>query len=586
MTVERRLAAILAADVVGYSRFMGEDETGTLERLKSLRRELVQPTITERKGRIVKLMGDGLLAEFPSIVEAVQCAVDIQHSMTGREADMPDDRRIRLRIGVNLGDVIVEGSDIYGDGVNVAARLEGLASPGDICVSGTVFDHVKGKVDLNFEDLGEQPVKNINEPVQVYRLGLGSGPDAGGTAATSPGRAPVLELSDKPSIAVLPFDNMSGDPEQDYFADGITEDIITELSRFQSIFVIARNSAFTYKGRAVRVQDVGQDLGVRYVVEGSVRKAGERVRVTVQLIDAQSGNHIWAERYDRNLVDIFELQDELTQTIVATLPGRVESADIERVKRRPFHDISAYDCVLRAKLNHHRGTPEDNAEGLQLLDQAINTDPECASAYAWKGCTLAQSYIRGYMEYSDELEEEIYQYVLKGLSLDENDLECVRTLCEFRIEQNRPDDAWTLNEKALRINPNDPRIVAQRGEILTWLGRPEEGVEWIGKAMQLDPHDADAWAHLLGRALFGARQYGDAISAFKRIPVPRYSHHAFMAVCHAYLGDDGQAEVERAEILRLKQDFSSGEFCKTLFYKDDVDRQHVRQGLIKVGLPE
>ena len=584
--MERRLAAILAADVVGYSRLMGEDETGTLERLKSLRRELVQPKIAERGGRIVKLMGDGLLAEFPSVVEAVQCAIDIQQEVTEREPDISDDQRIRLRIGINLGDIIVEGSDIYGDGVNVAARLEALADPGGICVSGTVFDSVKGKVSMDFEDLGEQQVKNIDDPVRVYRVVLDSGANLSEVASTFAGSAAVLELPDKPSVAVLPFNNMSGDPEQDYFADGITEDIITELSRFQSIFVIARNSAFTYKGRAVRVQDVGQDLGVRYVVEGSVRKAGERVRVTVQLIDAQSGNHIWAERYDRNLVDIFELQDELTQTIVATLPGRVESADIERVKRTPFHDISAYDCVLRAKLNHHRGTPEDNAEGLRLLDQAINTDPECASAYAWKGCILAQSYIRGYIEYSDELEEEIYQYVLKGLSLDENDLECVRTLCEFRIEQNRLDEALMLNEKALRINPNDPRIVAQRGEILTWLGQPEEGMEWVRKAMRLDPYDADAWAHLLGRALFGARQYREAISEFKRVPLPRYSNHAFMAVCHTYLGDDEKAEVERAETLCLKQDFSSGDFCKALFYKDNTDRQYVRQGLIKVGLPE
>ena len=585
--MERRLAAILAADVVGYSRLMGEDETGTLERLKSLRKELVQPGITERKGRIVKLMGDGLLAEFPSVVEAVQCAVDIQQAVPEREADLPDQRRIRLRIGVNLGDIIVEGSDIYGDGVNVAARLEGLASPGGICVSGTVFDHVKGKVGQDFEDLGEQQVKNIDEPVRIYRIALDSGIDASEAADTSPSSTPVLEPADKPSVAVLPFNNMSGDPEQDYFADGITEDIITELSRFQSIFVIARNSAFAYKGRAVRVQDVGQDLGVRYVVEGSVRKAGERVRVTVQLIDAQSGNHIWAERYDRNLVDIFELQDELTQSIVATLPGRVESADIERVKRTPFHDISAYDCVLRAKLSHHRGTPEDNAEGIRLLDQAINTDPECAPAYAWKGCTLAQSYTRGYIEYSDELEEEIYQYVLKGLSLDENDLECVRTLCEFRIEQNRLDEALMLNEKALRINPNDPRIVAQCGEILTWLGQPEDGMEWIRKAMRLDPYDADAWAHLLGRALFGARQYRDAVSAFKRIPLMRYPHHAFLAACLAYLGDHNHAEVERTEVLRLKHDFSSSDFCnKALFYKDDVDRQHVRQGLLKAGLPK
>jgi adenylate cyclase len=583
--LERRLTAILAADVVGYSRLMGADEAGTLERLKSLRKELVQPKITERKGRVVKLMGDGLLAEFPSIVEAVQCAVDIQRKVAEREADSPEDQRIRLRIGVNLGDIIVEGSDIYGDGVNVSARLEALAEPGGICVSGTVFEHVKGRVDVDFADLGKQQVKNIAQPVQVYRIELDNPAGAMESVATS--KAGALELPDKPSVVVLPFTNMSEDPQQDYFADGITEDIITELSRFKSIFVIARNSAFTYKDRAVRVQDVAQDLGVRYVVEGSVRKAGDNARVTVQLIDAQSGNHIWAERYDRKLNDIFALQDELIQSIVATLPGRIESADFDRVKRMPFRDISAYDCLLRAKLSHHRGTQEANAEGLKLLEQALDTDPEYASAYAWKACITAQAGARGYIEYTHDLEKKVYRDILKGLSLDENDLECVRILCEFRIEQNRPDDALVLNDKALRINPNDPRIVAQRGEALTWLGQSEEGVVSVRKAMRLDPYDADAWTHLLGRALFGAHQYQEALSAFKRVPLPKYSHHAFMAACHAYLGDDKQAKLERAEVLRLKHDFSSDEFCdRALFYKHGADRQHVRQGLIKAGLPE
>jgi adenylate cyclase len=584
--LKRRLAAILAADVVGYSRLMGVDEAGTLERLKALRKELVQPRITERKGRVVKLMGDGLLAEFPSVVEAVKCAVDIQRGMNEREPDLTDQERIRLRIGVNLGDIIVEGSDIYGNGVNVAARLEGLADPGTICVSGTVFDHVKAKVDLDFVDLGEQVVKNIEQPVQVYRIALNNEIGAKTTAAALVGCAPVLKLPNKPSIAVLPFDNMSGDPDQDYFADGITEDIITELSRFQSIFVIARNSAFAYQGRAVRALEVGQDLGVRYVVKGSVRKAKERVRVTAQLIDAQSGKHIWAERYDRNFGDIFELQDELTQSIVATLPGRVEGADIDRIKTTPYHNISAYDCILRAKFNHHRGTLEDNAEGQRLIDQAINADPECASAYAWKACIINQAGARGYIEFTEELDNKLYQYVLKGLSLDENDLECVRILCEFRIMQNRLEDALVLNDRALRINSNDPRFVAQRGEVLTWLGRPGEGMEWVLKAMRLDPYDADAWAHLLGRALFGARQYRDALTAFKRVPVPPYSQHALMAACHIYLDDHELAAAEGAEILRLKPNFRSGEFCEALFYKDDADRQHVHEGLSKVGLPE
>jgi adenylate cyclase len=290
--LERRLAAILAADVVGYSRLMGEDEAGTLERLKSLRRELVQPRIAERGGRIVKLMGDGLLAEFPSVVEAVLCAVEIQHAMPGREAAVAEEQRITLRIGVNLGDVIVEGSDIYGDGVNVAARLEALADPGGVCLSGPAFDTVDGKLDAAFEDIGEQTMKNIAKPVRVYRLRSASPQEA-------PPRQPAGSppLPDKPSIAVLPFTNMSGDPEQEYFSDGITEDIITELSRFSSLFVVARNSTFSYKGRSVDIRRIARELGVRYVLEGSIRRAGGRVRITAQLIDSSSGNHIWAERY-------------------------------------------------------------------------------------------------------------------------------------------------------------------------------------------------------------------------------------------------------------------------------------------------
>ncbi|MEE8144524.1 MAG: adenylate/guanylate cyclase domain-containing protein, partial [Kiloniellales bacterium] len=329
--MERRLAAILAADVVGYSRLMGEDEVGTLTALKAHREELIGPRITARRGRIVKLIGDGILAEFPSAVEAVECAVEIQEAMAERNADLPGERQLAFRIGINLGDVVVEGDDIYGDGVNIAARLEGIAIPGGICIARNVFNQVKGKVDLEFDDLGAQQVKNIAEPVHVFQVhGLGfAAPqiEAPPTGAN--------DLRDKPSIAVLPFTNMGGDPDQEYFADGITEDIITELARFQSLLVIARNSAFTYKGKAVRVQDVGRDLGVNYVVEGSIRKAGNRVRLTVQLVEAATGNHVWAERYDRDLTDIFELQDELTRTIVATLPRRLESADAERIRRKP-----------------------------------------------------------------------------------------------------------------------------------------------------------------------------------------------------------------------------------------------------------
>jgi adenylate cyclase len=429
--------------------------------------------------------------------------------------------------------------------------------------------------------LGGQEVKNIAEPVHVFQI-CGLGFEVAQNEASATGN---VETRDKPSIAVLPFTNMSGDPEQEYFADGITEDIITELARFQNLLVIARNSVFTYKGKAVRVEDVGRELGVDYVAEGSIRKAGNRLRVTVQLIDAATGNHVWAERYDRELTDIFDLQDELTRTIVAALPRRLESADVERIRRKLPSDMGVYERLLRAKVCHHRGSPEDNSEAMQLLDQAIELDPEYASAYAWKACTLSQACARGYCELSDELYEEMWDLTRKAVSLDENDLECVRILSEYGIEERRFDDAQLYNEKALRLNPNDPRLVAQRGEILTWLGRPEDGIEWIEKAMQLDPHDADAWAHLLGRALFGARRYEEAIGAFKRVPRPQYGHYAYLAACHAQLDRDEEAKAESAQVLVMKPDFTAKSFAESLFYKGQADRDHLMDGLRKAGLP-
>ena len=343
MLVERKLAAIMTADAVGYSRLMNRDETGTLKRLTCLRKDLMQPKIDQALGRIVKLMGDGLLVEFPNAVEAVRCAVEIQRNIKKSQADVPDESRISFRIGVNLGDIIVEGSDIYGDGVNVAARLESLAEPGGICISGKVYAEIGNKLAVDFEDLGEKEVKNISEPVRVLRWVDST------IGAVTAGADPVQKLSlpDKPSIAVLPFDNMSGDPEQDYFADGISEDLITALSKIRWFFVIARNSTFTYKGEAVEVTQVARDLGVRYVIEGSVRKAENRVRITAQLIDATTGRHVWAERYDRDLADIFELQDEMTQTIVGAVEPELSAAERERAANKPPENLDAWETYQK-----------------------------------------------------------------------------------------------------------------------------------------------------------------------------------------------------------------------------------------------
>ena len=504
--------------------------------------------------------------------------------MAQRDAEVPEDRRIEYRIGINVGDIIVDGDDIFGDGVNVAARLEGLADPGGICISRAARDQVRDKLDIVLDDMGEVEVKNIARPIRVFRVLVESKKSSGGESAASTGSA--LALPDKPSIAVLPFVNMSGDAEQEFFADGITEDIITELARFPSLFVIARNSTFTYKGKSVRVEDVGRELGVHYVVEGSIRKAGNRVRVTVQLVEAATENHVWAERYDRELTDIFEIQDELTQAIVGALPARLEAADIERVKRKPPQDLAAYDYVLRSKVLHHRGTKEANAEALDVLNKAIELDPEYAPAYAWKACTLRQGVLRGYADEPKSWSAQRVANAEKALALDENDMECLRILCEINMELCQLDQAEQYHNRAFAMNPNDPRMAAQRGELMTWMGRHAEGAEWIEKAMRLDPLGAGSFAHLLGRARLGEHRYAEAIEAYKRIPTQRWQHHADMAACHAYLGDEAGAARHRAQALQLKPDFSIADYMERLTYGESGDLAHHGEGLRMADLPE
>ncbi len=584
--IERRLAAILSADVCGYSRMMANDEAGTLDALKAVRRELVDPLIAEYHGRIVKLMGDGALVEFHSVVDAVECAVEVQRAVIERNTGRPDDEPICFRIGINLGDIIIEGDDIYGDGVNVAARLEALADPDGICVRREVRDQVRDKLPFVFEDMGEVEVKNIPRPIHVFKLLIDGVPTDARKAAPIETPKPGPALPEKPSVAVLPFVNMSGDAEQEFFADGITEDIITELARFPSLFVIARNSTFTYKGKSVRMADIGRELGVHYVVEGSIRKAGNRVRVTVQLIEAATENHVWAERYDRELTDIFEIQDELTRAIVGALPSRLEAADIERVKRKPPQDLAAYDYVLRSKVLHHRGTKEANAEALDVLNKAIELDPEYAPAYAWKACTLRQGVLRGYADEPAQWSAQRVANAEKALALDENDMECLRILCEINMELCQLDQAEQYHNRAFAMNPNDPRMAAQRGELMTWMGRHAEGAEWVEKAMRLDPLGAGSFAHLLGRARLGEHRYTEAIEAYKQIPTPRWQHHADMAACHAYLGNDAGADQQKAQALRLKPDFSIADYLERLTYGAADDLAHHGEGLRKAGLPD
>ncbi len=529
--MERRLAAILAVDVVGYSRFMSADEAGTLARLKALRRELVQPRITERRGRTVKLMGVGLLAEFPSVVEAVRCAVDIQEQILGRDADLPDEQRIKLRIGVNLGDVIVDGTDLYGDGVNVASRLEGLAEPGGICVSGKAYEEIRRKLPVAFEDLGEREVKNIPEAVRVYRwMSIPASPMQHG--ARSGG---VLPLTDKPSIAVLPFTNMSGDPEQEYFSDGITEDIITELSRFPELFVIARNSTFVFKGKAIDSKDTAKKLGVRYLVEGSVRKAGSRVRITAQLIDAWMGGHIWADRYDRELKDIFEVQDDVVRSIVAVLPNRIANLHIEESRRKPTENLSALDYLMQGNyFAGQRGTTHERA--IAAYKKAIELDPQCAAAYAGIA-TVETRKIWDFSTSDDDPRGRAFDNARKALAIDDNDYRSHGVIGLIFFERGEHELARRHLERALRLNPNSTQVMKFWAMLLAYSGDPKGAIEIYNRATRLNPFRAESVdTEALAEAYFMTKQYEKSITVLETMLDRPYAHQQ-IAMCYAQLGD-------------------------------------------------
>jgi adenylate cyclase len=581
---ERRLAAVLAADMVGYSRLMEADETGTLARLKTHRIELIDPAIAKNRGRIIKTTGDGMLVEFHSVVDAVLCAAEVQHRMAKRNVDVAPARWMQFRIGINLGDVIVEGNDIFGDGVNVAARLEMLADPGGICVSGAVRDQVGDRLeDIGFEDLGDQAVKNIARPIHVYRVRLEPASKAGQEDAKNTAAAPVLAR--KPSIAVLPLVNMSGDPQQEFFADGLTEDLITELSRFHDLLVISRNSTFVYKGKAVKMQEVARELGVDYLLEGSVQKSGDRIRVTVQLIDAETDRHIWAERYDRELEDIFAIQDEMTRAIVATLPGRVEAASHDRAKRKPTDNMAAYECVLAAKVLHHRSTREDNVQAQRLLDRALALDPNYAHAHAWKACVLGQTWVYNWCADRDATFQQVAAELEIALGLDDNDSDVHRILAALNVNREDHDKAAYHQERALALNPNYDLVVVQQGELLTWLGRPEEGIDWIKRAMRLNPYHPERFWNHLGRACYCAEKYAEAVEAFSRITRPDYTHHAFLAATFAQMGNAVAAAAHAAEVLKREPEFSVAVYLATQHYKGEIDRRRHETGLLKAGLP-
>ena len=575
MRVQRKLAAILSADAAGYSRLMSEDEIGTVRTLAACR-EAAADVIARHGGRVVDMPGDNMLAEFASAVSAVEAASALQAQLGACNAALPESRRLAFRIGVNLGDVVIEDGRLYGDGVNVAARIEALAEPGGICISAKVYDEVQRKLDLAFEDIGERTLKNISAPVRVYRVRR-----HGAAPAKSAAPAPAV----KPSMIVLPFTNMSGEAEQEFFADGLTEDILTGLSRFHGLFVISRNTSFKFKGRAVEVKKIAGELGVQYVVEGSVRKAGKRVRVTVQLIDAEFDRHLWAERYDRDLDDIFALQDEVTNAITAVLPGRVEAATHERAARKPTENMAAYECVATAKVLHHRATLEDNSRALELVQRAIGLDPKYAHAHAWKACIVGQAATYGWRDMVQALPQ-IEEELNAALALDETDSDVHRIFAALNLRRHDYARCAYHQQRALELNPNDDLIAVQQGELLTWLGEAEQGIEWIRKAMRLNPyHPARFWHHL-GRALFAARRYAEAADALSRIEPPDAFQLALLAGCFACAGDAARAAECADWALRRKADFSvQKDYVPTLHYKYERDLAHHRDALLKAGLP-
>jgi adenylate cyclase len=585
--MERRLAAILIADVYGYTRLMGEDEAGTLQRLTTLREGVLGPLIAEHAGRIVKLMGDGLLVVFASIVDAVGCAIAWQTAVGGQETKRPEGSRLIFRIGVNLGDVLVEGDDIYGDGVNIAARLEALAEPGGICLSGDAYRQVRGKIEANFEDLGEREVKNVAEPLRVYRIAAQRSP-----SDTPPSTTKPLPLPDKPSIAVLPFDNMSGDPEQEYLADGISEDLITALSKIRWFFVIARNSTFTYKDQAVEVTQVAKELGVRYVIEGSVRKAGNRVRVTAQLIDAMTGRHVWAERYDRDLTDIFELQDEMTQTIVAAVEPELGAAERERAVHKPPENLDAWETYQRGLWHLFNITKDHNAEALRLLRRVRELDPDFAAAYAYEAFLHYMNVVLGWTDDPAESLAAGMTTVNRALALDDKDAVAYFAAGRIYVMRGEHDASIAALETSLSLDPNFAQAHYGLGFTLAMVGQLEEALERISKAERLSPRDPMFWGFTIVHAFacLLSNDYEAAVHwAQKTLQIPRaigHWPHAMLAAPLAHLGrmDEARAEIKLA--LEQKPDLSISHLKKTFPTKHPDGLAPYIDGLRKAGLPE
>jgi adenylate cyclase len=582
MASSRRLTAILAADVAGYSRLMEADEEGTHERLKVHFEQLINPKIDAHRGRIVKTSGDGLLVEFASVVDAVRCAIEIQRGMAERNVAASTPERIEFRIGINLGDVIVEGDDIFGDGVNIAARLEGLAEPGSVFISNTVHDHVRDRLLFGFDDLGEQQVKNITRPVRVYRV----------TAREQARPETMLPLPDKPSIAVLPFQNMSGDPEQEYFADGIAEDIITLLSKSRALFVIARNSTFTYKGRAADIKQVGRELGVRYVLEGSVRKAGNRVRVTGQLIEAATGGHLWAERYDRDLIDIFAVQDEITASVSAAILPTMERSERERAARKPPDSLDAWECYHRGMWHLGKVEAVENERARGFFRRAIDLDPQFAPAAA----ALALTYLNEITLFRPDLRAVnlplALEHAVHAVNIDATDATGHSSLARTLWMSGRHAESLAKANIAVGCDPNSAAAYGALGGARLWGGFPRDAIEPLQTAMRLSPFDplTSLWRHFIARAHYLSEDYKEAIAVASQL---RQSHPNFRQPYNTLIASLGQVgDVDEAHAVMTDGLARFGEAFRILMSLPlselrelrSEDREHLIDGFRKAGL--
>jgi adenylate cyclase len=582
--MDRRLTAILAADVVGYSRLMGRDEAATLDALNAHRRELIDQKIAEHHGRIVKLVGDGILAEFPSVVNAVACAADIQRGMLVRNLSVPDDRRIVFRIGVNLGDVIVEGEDIFGDGVNVAARLEGVAKPGGIAVSGSVRDQVGERLALIFEDSGEHTLKNIERPIRVFHVRVEEEAAAGGS-----GPPPQLAVPNKPSIAVLPFTNMSGDPEQEYFADGLVEDVITNLSKMPGFFVIARNSTFAYKGRAIDVRRIAAELGVRYVLEGSVRRAANRVRITGQLIEGAGATHVWADKFEGSIEDIFDLQDRLTESIVGALEPTLRRAEIERARSKRPDTLDAYDFFLRALPHTFANTLAETNDAIDLLGAALRIDPNYAVAHAYAAWSFEQRYFRGGFNAEDRAAALKHAGIALNIGNDDPQTLAIAAFVHANITKEY-DSAIAALDRALEMNPNSALALGFSAVLGCFGGHFERAIDHAQKALRLSPFDplnyhsylALAWTYLFtGRIDESVANSTLAIQAN-----PGFSpSHAGLVAGHVNRGQIESARAAGARLLEIAPGWTVGAFEKSAFVRPELMHPFA-ESLRKAGLPE